>query len=99
MELELKGFIEFCRAISSNPTEVAKSKQLVDSLSFCLNGLSNCDCSNKPSSENFEQKYLEIANGFSNDSLNILASILDLNSAYSSIYISFPNTDKKIKIK
>jgi hypothetical protein len=99
MELEIKGFIEFCRAISSNPTEVAKSKQLVDALSFCLNSVSNCNCSNKPSAENFEKKYLEMANEFSNDSLNVLSVILDPNSTYSNIYISFPYSENKIKIK
>ena len=57
MELEIKGFIEFCKAISFHPTEVGKSEQLVKALSFCLNGVSNCDCSNKPSTENFEKKY------------------------------------------
>ena len=99
MELEIKGFIEFCRAISLNPTEVAKSKQLVEALSFCLSGFSNCDCSNKPSTENFEKKYLEISHEFSKDSLDILGRILDPNSTYSDIYISFPTSDKKIKIK
>ena len=99
MELELKGFIEFCRAISSSPVEVAKSKQLVDALSFCLNSLSNCNCSNKPSVENFEKKYLETASEFSDDSLRVLAAILDPNSAYSNIYISFPHSENKIKIK
>ena len=64
MELEIKGFIEFCRAISFNPTEVAKSKQLVEALSFCLSGFSNCDCSNKPSTENFEKKYCYIYKNF-----------------------------------
>lgn len=99
MELEIKGLIEFCRAISSSPTEVAKSKELVDCLSFCLDGLSNCNCSNKPSVESYEQKYLERASSFSKDALKVLGVILDPNSAYSDIYISFPNIDKKIKIK
>ena len=99
MELEIKGFIEFCKAISFHPTEVAKSEQLVEALSFCLNGLSNCNCSNKPSVENFEKKYLEMASEFSNDSLKVLSVILDPNSTYSNIYISFPYSENKIKIK
>lgn len=99
MELEIKGFIEFCKAISFHPTEVAKSEQLVEALSFCLNGLSNCNCSNKPSVENFEKKYLEISHEFSKDSLDILGRIFDPNSTYSDIHISFANSDKKIKIK
>ena len=99
MELEIKGFIEFCKAISFHPTEVGKSEQLVKALSFCLNGVSNCDCSNKPSTENFAKKYLEISHEFSKDSLDILGRIFDPNSAYSDIYVSFANSDKKIKIK
>lgn len=99
MELELKGLIEFCKAICTNPTEIAKSKELVESLSFCLDGLSKCDCSNKPDMESFEKKYLEIAESFSKDALDILSQILDANSTYSNIYISFPHSDKKIKIK
>ena len=99
MELEIKGFIEFCKAIASNPKEVSNSKDLVDCLSFCLDGLTNCNCSNKKEATSYEQKYLEIAESFSEDSLRTLGAILDPSSIYSDIYISFPHTDKKIKIK
>lgn len=99
MEIEIRGFIEFCKSISTNPTEIVKSPELVDSLSFCISNLSNCNCSNKPSTEALEKKYLEIAEKFSQNSLDCLGRIFDPNSAYSSIYISFPCSDKKIKIK
>ena len=46
-----------------------------------------------------EKKYLEISHEFSKDFLDILGRILDPNSTYSDIYISFPTSDKKIKIK
>ena len=99
MELEIKGFIEFCKAIASNPIEVSNSKDLVECLSFCIDGLNKCNCSNKKESTPYEQKYLEIAESFSEDSLRTLGAILDPSSIYSDIYISFPHTDKKIKIK
>lgn len=99
MQIEIKGFIEFCKAISSNPIEVAKSKDLVDCLSFCIDGLNNCKCSNKIESNSYEQKYLEIVESFSEDTLEILKTVLDPNSIYKNICISFPHVDKKIKIK
>lgn len=99
MELEIKGLIEFCKAISSSPMEVAKSSQLVEALSFCLEGLGKCDCSNKPNLETYEKKYSEIAFNFSEETIQILQEIFDPNKAYSSINISFPNNNNKIKVK
>lgn len=99
LQLEIKGFIEFCKNIASNPIEVSKSKELVDCLSFCVDALTNCNCSNKKESAHYEQKYLEISESFSEDALKSLSIILDPNSTYSNICISFPHSDKKIKIK
>lgn len=99
MELEIKGLIEFCRAISSSPTEVSESTELVDALSFCLDSLGKCDCNNKPAVESYEKKYSDLALAFSEDTIKKLEKILDPNLAYSKIYISFPNTNLKITVK
>ena len=99
MELEIKGLIEFCKAISSSPTEISKSSQLVEALSFCLEALGKCDCSNKPNIQVFEKRYSEMAVKFSNETVQTLGEILDPNKAYSTINISFPDTNNKIKVK
>lgn len=99
MELEIKGLIEFCKAISSSPTEVSKSTQLVEALNFCLEGLGKCDCSNKPNIQTYEKKYLQIAARFSKETIEILSEILDPNKTYSNISISFPDSNNKIKVK
>jgi hypothetical protein len=99
MELEIKGLIEFCKAISSSPTEISKSSQLVEALSFCLEGLGKCDCSNKPNIETYEKKYSEMAAKFSEETIKVLGEIFDPNKSYSSINISFPNNNNKIKVK
>jgi hypothetical protein len=99
MELEIKGLIEFCKAISSSPTEVSKSTELVDALSFCIDALTKCDCSNKVNVEVYEKKYTQLSLGFSKDTLKILEQILDPNLTYSKIHISFPNTNIKITVK
>lgn len=99
MEIEIKGLIEFCKAIATNPTEISKCPQLVEALSFCLDNLSKCNCSDMKSSEAYENKYVEFAEKFSKDTVEILAQILDPNKTYSSVIISFPYTDKYIKIK
>lgn len=99
MEIEIKGLIEFCKAISTSPTEVSKCQELVDALSFCIDSLSKCNCANKPATEIHESKYVEIASKFSQETVNILAEILDPNKAYSAINITFPHSNKIIKIK
>lgn len=99
MEIEIKGLIEFCKAISTSPTEVSKSPELVDALSFCIDSLSKCNCSNKAATEIHENKYVEIADKFSQETIKILAEILDPNKTYSNISITFPHTNKIIKIK
>ena len=99
MEIEIKGIIEFCKAISTSPTQVSKCPELVDALSFCIDSLSKCNCSNKAATEIHESKYTEIAEKFSKSTISALEEILDPNKTYSRINITFPYSDKIIKIK
>lgn len=99
MEIEIKGLIEFCRAISTSPTEISKCPELVEALSFCIDSLAKCNCSSNQTSEPHETKYVEIAEKFSQESIKVLAGILDPNNTYSGVTITFPYSDKIIKIK
>ena len=44
MELEIKGFIEFCRFLANYPEDIAKNEELVAVLDFCFTSLSTCNC-------------------------------------------------------
>ena len=101
MELEIKGFIEFCRFLANYPEDIAKNEELVAVLDFCFTSLSTCNCAkdNKKISPEAEQNFFSTFNRISKTTQELLGQIFDKENKYTSISISFPINDIVIKIK
>lgn len=100
MDLEIKGFIEFCRALSNHPEAIIKNTELPEVLDFCFNAFSNCKCSSTDvsSSAMYEDLYFKQINKLSAETLRELGKILDEKNTYSSIVLSFSNNNDQIII-
>lgn len=101
MELEIKGFIEFCKFLANYPEDIAKNEELVKLLDFCFTSLSTCNCSDssKKTSTEGENKFFSTFNDLSKETQHLLGQIFDKENKYISINISFPINDIVIKIK
>ena len=101
MELEIKGFIEFCRFLANYPEDIAKNEELVMLLDFCFTSLSTCNCSkdSKKTSPESEHKFFSTFSSLSKSTQEVLGKIFDKENKYTSINISFPINDIVIKIK
>lgn len=99
MELEIKGFIEFCRFLAQNPDKIISNPQLFEVLDFCYKSISSCNCAEKAPNPKIEEDYYFQISSLDENLLKILGSIFDVNSNLDSIYLTFPINDIKIKIK
>lgn len=101
MELEVKGFIQFCRFLAQHPDKIADNQNLVHLLDFCFDAIGNCDCSTgkHENAKMYEQKFEEKMKALSAELLPDLAYILDSRQNFSDIFISFPLSGEKIKVK
>lgn len=101
MELEIKGFIEFCKFLANYPEDIAKNEELVKILDFCFTSISNCDCSDasKNNSKQIEEKFFTTFNELSKETILSLGNIFDKENKYSSIAVSFATNDTLIKLK
>jgi hypothetical protein len=99
MDLEIKGFIEFCRSLSNHPEAIMRNEELVETLDFCFNAFSQCKCSSESSSSAlYEDLYFKQINKLSKETLQELGQILDKQNTYSSIVLSFANNNDQIII-
>ena len=101
MELEIKGFIEFCKFLANYPEEISKNEELVKLLDFCFSSMSTCNCSNTSNnnSKEFEDKYFSTLNSMPKEIHFLIGNIFDKENKYASIHISFVTNDTIIKIK
>jgi hypothetical protein len=99
MELEIKGFIEFCRFLSQNPDKIINNPQLFKVLEFCHQSISSCSCAGKTPSSQFEEKYYEQIKSLDESTLLSIGEIFDVRKDLSAVYLTFPINDIKIKIK
>ena len=99
MELEIKGFIEFCRFLSQNPDKIINNPQLFKALEFCHQSISSCSCAGKAPSSQFEEKYYEQIKSLDEATLLSIGEIFDVRKDLSEVYLTFPINDIKIKIK
>jgi len=101
MELEIKGFIEFCKFLANYPEDIAKNEELVKLLDFCFNSISTCNCSdpNKNNSKEIESSFFSTLNSMPKETHVLIGNIFDNENKYINIYISFVNNDTIIKIK
>lgn len=101
MELEIKGFIEFCKFLANYPEDIAKNEQLVELLEFCFSSMSTCNCSNTSNnnSKEFEGKYFSTFDSMPKETHFLIGNIFDKENKYTSINISFVTNDTIIKIK
>jgi hypothetical protein len=101
MELEIKGFIEFCKFLANYPEDIAKNEELVKLLDFCFNSISTCNCSdpNKNNSKEIESSFFSTLDSMSKETHFLIGNIFDKENKYTNIYISFVNNDTIIKIK
>jgi len=101
MELEIKGFIEFCKFLANYPEDIAKNEELVKLLDFCFSSLSTCDCSDtsKNNSKELESHFFSTLGSMSKDMHILIGEIFDKENRYTNIHISFVNNDTVIKIK
>ena len=91
MELEIKGFIEFCRFLAQRPEVIINNPCLFDTLDFCHRSIASCNCSNKlPDAKTEEEYFTRISNLTEEEIMS-----LDLDS----IFLTFPINELKIKIK
>jgi hypothetical protein len=101
MELEVKGFIEFCRFLSQHPDKIISNEELAKMLDFCLNSLSSCNCQSQDNEKKkiSEGAFIEKIKMLSQKSLDDLALIIDNSNQFSIIYISSAISEDKIKVK
>ena len=99
MELEIKGFIEFCRFLAQNPAKIIDNPKLFEVLDFCYKSISSCNCANKPPDIKVEEEYFKQISILPEDMLKILGEIFNTRGDLESIYITFPINDIKIKLK
>ena len=99
MQLEIKGFIEFCRFLANYPKAIEKSKELQSLLEFCYQSLNNCNCKGKEAEFNqiTEQEFSKRLEKLSPETAGILSLELKEN-IYSSVTVSsLYNISIKIK--
>lgn len=99
MELEIKGFIEFCRFLANKPDKIIENPDLYSVLDFCYKSVASCNCSNKDPDQKTEKEYYDRISKLEDPMLKVLGSIFDVRGDLDSIYLSFPINDIKIKIK
>jgi hypothetical protein len=101
MELEIKGFIQFCRFLSQHPQKIVDNESLVPILDFCFDAITKCDCQSGKIEkvQAYEQQFEEKIKSIEQNMLSVLASILDEKNNFSDIFISFPISGEKIKVK
>lgn len=101
MELEIRGFLEFCRFLSRHPQKIVDNEDLIPLLDFCLDSVNNCDCGAGKSDKMpiYEQKFEEKFKTFTPKMLSDIAFILDSNNNFSDVFVSFPLSGEKIKVK
>lgn len=99
MELEIKGYIEMCRFLSTNPTIISQNKELQGILDFCFYSLSGCKCSQKQKAKQTENAYMEKMLQLGDEAKAFLLGIINPKNEYSSITLSFVDSDKIIKLK
>ncbi len=101
MELEVKGFIQFCRFLSQHPDRIANNKELEPLLDFCFDAVMNCDChTGKLEKTNiYETRFEEKFKSLSAVALSEMAHILDSRNNFSEVFVSFPISGEKIKVK
>ena len=99
MELEIKGFIEFCRFLSENPDKIISTPKLFSVLEFCHQSISSCSCAGKAPDAKFEEKYYEQINSLDKETLSSLGEVFDVRKDLSAVYLSFPINDIKIQLK
>lgn len=101
MELEIKGFIEFCKFLANYPEDIIKNERLVALLDFCFSSIPKCNCANEVNRDRkeMELKFFAHINALQKETLDSIAQIFDKDNKYSAISISFPVNDTIIKIK
>lgn len=101
MELEIKGFIEFCKFLANYPEDIMNNERLVSLLDFCFSSVPKCNCANEINRDRKETeiKFFAHINALPKDITDLLAQIFDKENKYSAISISFPINDTIIKIK
>lgn len=101
MELEIKGFIEFCKFLANYPEDIINNENLVNILDFCFSSVPKCNCANQVNTDRKEAelKFFIHINALQKETLDLIAGIFDKENKYSAITISFPINDITIKIK
>lgn len=101
LELEIKGFFQFCRFLSSKPNKIIDSEQLKTFLDFCFNAASMCNCSAQDEEKRqiIEKQFHNMCKLMSKDTIKDLAEIFDPQNNYSEIMLSFVFSEDKIKVK
>jgi len=99
MELEIKGFIEFCRFLAQKPEAIINNPCLFDTLDFCHKSIASCNCSNKLPDSKLEEEYFNRISNLTIEELNCLGKIFDIRGDLDSVFLTFPINELKIKIK
>lgn len=101
MELEIRGFIEFCKALSKHPDLIIKTPSLPDVIIFCHSSISNCNCGNKELSKRaeFEKTFHEKMIKLPPEVLKEIGTAFDPENTYEIINVSFPENEGLIKLK
>ncbi len=101
MELEIKGFIQFCKFLSKHPDLIINTADLPNLLIFCFDSVKNCDCSSKTASKRveFEASFFKEMQKISPETLKKLGEAFDLEKTYEIINVSFPDRAEVIKLK
>lgn len=88
-----------CRFLATNPTLISQNKELQSILDFCFYSLSGCKCSQKQKAKQTENSYMEKMLQLGDEAKNFLQEIINPKNEYSSITLSFIDSDKIIKLK
>lgn len=101
MELEIKGFLQFCRFLSKHPKRIVDNQDLASLLDFCFDAVMKCDCSTGKAEkmQHYEQLFEEKFKAFYPKVSADLGFILDERNNFSDVFISFPLSGEKIKVK
>jgi hypothetical protein len=99
MEIEISGFIEFCKFLALNPKEISQDKHLQELLDFCFSSIFNCKCDGTTHDKSIEIEFSQKLKALSEDQIKKLAQLFDKNGIYSHIHLSSPESETKIQLK
>ena len=99
MEIEISGFIQFCKFLAQNPKEISQDKYLQELLDFCFSSIFNCKCDGTTYDKSIEIEFSRKIENLKEDQIKKIALLFDKNNIYKHIFLSSPELKNKLQIK